>query len=335
MRILVLGGTHHVGRAVVEAGLARGDDVATLTRGQSGPPAAGASARHADRSDPVALAAALGDGEWDAVIDTWSLAPRVVRDSARLLATRAGHYTYISSRSVYVWPIPVGADESAPVVAGDPGGEDVSDYAAVKRGGELAALEGFGGRVLLARPGLVLGPYERVGRLPFWLNRIKRGGRVPCPGPPDQPLQYIDARDLAHWVLDAAGRSVAGAFNTVSRRGHTTMGELLEQCRTVTGSDAKLVWVSPQAVDAAGVAPWTELPIWLPPTGEYAGLHDGDVSAAYAAGLTCRPVAETVSDTWAWLQAEGLPAPAHPERAAIGMNAAAEARLFLNAGEEP
>lgn len=331
MRILVLGGTHHVGRAVVEAALARGDDVTTLSRGTSGPPAPGASARYADRSDPVALAAVLGDEAWDAVVDTWSLAPRVVRDSARLLAGRAGHYTYISSRSVYEWPIPVGADESAPVVAGDPDSEDVSDYAAVKRGGELAVLEGFGGPVLLARPGLILGPYERVGRLPFWLNRISRGGRVPCPGPWDQPLQYIDARDLAGWVLDAAGRAVEGVFNTVSRRGHTTMGELLEQCRMVTGSDAELVWVSPEAIAEAGVAPWTELPIWLPPTGEYAGLHNGDVSAAFAAGLTCRPVAETVADTWAWLQDEGLPAPAHPERAAIGMDAAAEARL-LQAG---
>lgn len=332
MRILVLGGTHHVGRAVVEGALARGDDVTTLTRGASGPPAPGASARYADRTDPAAVAAALGDDEWDAVVDTWSLAPRVVLDSARLLAGRAHHYTYISSRSVYVWPIPVAADESAPVVSGDPGSDDASDYAAAKRGGELAAMEGFDGPVLLARPGLVLGPYERVGRLPFWLFRMHKGGRVPCPGPPDRPLQYIDARDLAGWLLDAAGRSLAGAFNTVSRRGHSTIGELLEQCRRVTGSGAELAWVSPEAVAASGVAPWTELPIWLPPTGEYAGLHDGDVSAAYSAGLTCRPVAETVADTWSWLQAEGLPAPAHPERAAIGMDAAAEARLLQHIG---
>ena len=328
MRILVLGGTHHVGRAIVESALARGDDVTTLTRGESGPPASGASARHADRTDPAALATALGDDEWDAVFDTWSLAPRVVRDSARLLAGRAGHYTYISSRSVYVWPIPVGADETAPVVAGDPASEAASDYAEAKRGSELAAQQGFAGPVLVARPGLIIGPYERVGRLPFWLQRMARGGQVPCPGPPDRPLQYIDGRDLADWVLDAAERRVSGAFNTVSRPGHTTMGELLGLCRTVTGSDAELVWVSPEAVAAADVAPWTELPIWLPPTGEYAGLHDGDVSAAFAAGLTCRPAAETVADTWAWLQAEGLPAPAHPERGAIGMDAAAEARLL-------
>lgn len=331
MRILVLGGTHHVGRAVVEAALARGDDVTTLTRGASGPSPDGAEARHADRLDPAALAAALADAEWDAVVDTWSLAPRAVLSSARLLAGRARHYTYVSSRSVYAWPIPAGADESAPLVAGDPAAADASDYAAAKRGGELAALEGFPGPVLLARPGLILGPYERVGRLPWWLNRLHRGGSVPCPGPPGRALQFIDGRDLAEWILQAAGRSLAGAFNTVSRPGHTTMRDLLEHARRVTGSTAELVWVGPEAVAAAGVAPWSELPIWLPPEGEFAGLHDGNVDAAHAEGLRCRPAGETVADTWAWLQAEGLPAPAHPERAAVGMDAAAEARLLAAA----
>ncbi|MEO5852355.1 MAG: NAD-dependent epimerase/dehydratase family protein [Nocardioides sp.] len=323
MRLLVLGGTHHVGRAVVEAALARGDAVTTLTRGESGPPAAGAEARYADRTDPVALAAALGDDTWDAVVDTWSLAPRAVSVAARLLAGRAGHYTYISSRSVHTWPIANGADESAPVVDGDPDSEEAGDYAAAKRGGELAALEGFDGPVLLARPGLVLGPYERVGRLPFWLRRLHAGGRVPVPGPPDRPLQYIDARDLAGFVL---ARPV-GTFNTVSRPGHTTIGALLEECRVVTGSDADLVWLAPEVVERAGVAPWTELPIWVPPTGELSGLHDGDVEAAYAAGLDCRPMAETVADTWSWLEREG-PSPG-TARDGTGMDAAAEARLWV------
>jgi hypothetical protein len=120
MRLLVLGGTHHVGRAVVEAALARGDEVTTLTRGVSGPPAAGARALHADRTKPGELPALLGGAVWDAVIDTWSGAPHAVRDAARLLASQAGHYCYVSSRSVYRWPIPPGADESAPVVEADP-----------------------------------------------------------------------------------------------------------------------------------------------------------------------------------------------------------------------
>ena len=327
MRLLVLGGTHHVGRAFVEEGLVRGDKVTTLTTGRSGPPAEGAEARHADRLDPAAVADALADDAWDAVVDTWSHAPVAVQTSARLLARRAGHYTYISSRSVYSWPLALGADESAPVVDGDPSSDDGSDYAAAKRGGELAVLEEFDGPSLHVRAGLVLGPYENVGRLPFWLNRIAAGGPVPCPGPFDRPLQYVDARDIARWVLDAASHGVSGPFNTVSRSGHTTTGALLEECRRVTGSAAELVWVTPETVAAAEVQPWTELPIWLPPTGELAGLHDCDVSAAYAAGLVCRPMPETVADTWAWLQREGTPAPA-TGRAGTGMDADAEARLL-------
>ena len=307
MRLLVLGGTHHVGRAVVETALGRGDDVTTLTRGVSGPSASGAIALHADRTDPAMLRAALGTAEWDAVIDTWSGAPAVVRDSAGLLADRAGHYGYVSSRSVYSWPPPPGQDESGPVVDGDPADTGQEDYAAAKRGGELAAVEAFGDRALLARAGLIIGPYEIVGRMPWWLGRIDRGGDVLAPGPPDRPLQLIDCRDLAVWMLSAADRGLGGAFNTVSRSGHATMASLLDAAISATGSSARLVWVSPEVIESAGIEAWTELPIWLPPTGDAAGMHDGDVSAAYAAGLTCRPIEETIADTWRWLQAEGYP----------------------------
>jgi 2'-hydroxyisoflavone reductase len=320
MRLLVLGGTHHVGRAVVEEALARGDEVTTLNRGVSGPPAEGAAARHADRTDPEALRAALGDATWDAVIDTWSGAPRVVLDAASVLAGRAGHYGYVSSRSVYQWPPPVGLDESGPVVDGDPRSDDDDDYAAAKRGGELAAIEGFGAdRTILARAGLILGPYENVGRMPWWLRRIERGGDVLAPGPADMKLQYIDCRDLARWMLHAADSGIAGPFNTVSQPGHATMASLLAAAIAATGSDGRLVWTPAEAIEAAGIAPWIELPIWLPPEGEAAGMHNGDVSAVYAAGLTCRPVEETIADTWAWLQREGDPQP-KPGRPAHGLD---------------
>jgi 2'-hydroxyisoflavone reductase len=327
MRVLVLGGTHHVGRAFVEAAVARGDDVTTVNRGVSGPDTAGVETRHADRLATGSLAAALGDDEWDAVVDTWSLAPVAVQESARLLDGRAGSYCYISSRSVYTWPLEVGSDESAPVVDGDPSSTASDDYAAAKRGGELAVLSEFSGDVTLARAGLILGPYEIVGRMPFWLNRIAAAGpagRVPAPGPRDRPLQYVDCRDIAQWVL---GSRPVGTFNTVSRPGHATIGQVLDACNAATGAQAELVWLSPETIEAAGVAPWTELPIWLPPTGEYAGLHDCDVSAALAAGLSCRPIEETVADTWAWLQREGLPE--RPTNRGGGpMDAAAEARLW-------
>ena len=333
MRVLVLGGTHHVGRAVVEAALARGDEVTTLNRGVSGPPAAGARARHADRASREDVAAALGDATWDAVIDTWSGAPRAVRDTAQLLAGRAGHYSYVSSRSVYRWPIPPGADESAPAVGGDPGSSGSEDYAAAKRGGEIAVTRAFGRRALLARAGLILGPYEIVGRMPWWLRRIERGGDVLAPGPPALPLQYIDCRDLAAWLLRAAGSGTGGVFNTVSEPGHATMRSLLEAAKTATGSAARLVWVPPEIIGRAGIEPWTELPVWVPPGSELAGLHTGDVSAAHAAGLTCRPVEDTVRDTWAWLQAEGDP-PARPGRPAHGVDPGREQQALVMAARD-
>jgi len=332
MRLLVLGGTHHVGRAVVEAALARGDSVTTVSRGVSGHAVSGAEARHADRRDPDALAAALGHDEWDAVVDTWSFEPVAVRHAVRLLDRRAAHYTYVSSRSVHTWPIAAGADESAPVVDGDPDSSEAEDYAAAKRGGEIAVLEGFRGTVLLARAGLILGPYEQVGRLPWWLDRVARGGRVPAPGPRDRPLQYVDARDLAEWCLDAGRSGLGGAFNTVSRAGHTTIGALLDQCVEVTGSRAELVWLTPEQVEAGEVSGWTDLPIWVPPTGELAALHDGDVSAAEAAGLRCRPMEQTVADTWTWLQEEGMPTPPSHRAGEIGLTAEQEQRLLAAAG---
>jgi 2'-hydroxyisoflavone reductase len=327
MKLLVLGGTHHVGRAVVETALARGDDVTTLNRGLTGHQPPGAQARRADRTDPAALRAALGDESWDAVIDTWSGAPRVVADAATLLAGRAGHYGYVSSESVYQDPFPRGGDETSPVVNADPASSDGTDYQAAKRGGELAAAAAFGDRALLARAGLILGPYENVGRMPWWLRRMERGGDVLAPGPRDMPLQYIDCRDLAAWMLSAADRGLGGAFNTVSRPGQATMGSLLEAARDVTGSRATLVWVPPEVIMAAGIQPWTELPVWVPPEGEYASVHDSDVSAAYAAGLTCRPMTETIADTWRWLQEEGDPQP-RPGRPKHGLSPEVERRVL-------
>src|SRR4051794_18552622 len=229
MRLLVLGGTEFAGRYVVEAALGRGWEVTVLNRGRHQAPP-GVRALRGDRTAPGGLAA-LAEGEWDAVVDTWSAAPRAVHEAARLLAGRAGRYVYVSSCSVYAWAPPFGYDEGAPLVAGAEADAGATDYARDKRGGELAALAAFGAdRSVLVRSGLILGPHENIGRLPWWLTRIARGGPVLAPGPRTLPLQYIDARDLATWLLDAAERGLGGPYNTVSPQGHTTMGELLETC---------------------------------------------------------------------------------------------------------
>lgn len=313
MRVLVLGGTGFLGPAVVAAALARGDEVTVLNRGRRGAAPAAVRSVVGDRTQPDGLVNLVG--EWDLVVDTWSGAPRVVAASAAALGDRAARYAYVSSRSVYSWPIAVGADESAPVVDADPDAGS-TDYAADKRGGELAALRAFGeDRALVARAGLILGPGENVGRLPWWLHRIARGGRVLAPGPAGLPLQYVDARDLAAFLISTPA---TGALNTVSPPGHATMGSLLSACHAVTGSAASFTWVPPEFVVEQGIDGWTELPIWVPQDSELIGLHSGDVSRAKAAGLVCRPVEDTVRDTWDWLRRTGFAIP--QDRPAPGLD---------------
>lgn len=312
----MLGGTEFVGRAITEEALARGWDVTVFHRGRHEPPQGVASLR-GDRTAEGGLKA-LEEGEWDAVVDTWSGAPLVVRETARLLDGRVARYVYISSRSVYRYPEPSGLGEEAEVVDGSPDDGEV-DYAAAKRGGELAALDVYGDNALLVRAGLILGPYENIGRLPWWLSRMARGGDVLAPGPRDAGLQYIDVRDLAIWTLDAVEHGLGGPYDLVSPPGHTTMGELLQTCTDVTGSSANLVWTAPETILEAGIEPWTDLPAWLPPGEDYDTLHQGNVGKALAAGLRCRPVQETVADTWAWLQSIGGTAPQRPDRPVLGL----------------
>lgn len=309
MRLLVLGGTRFVGRAVANDAVARGWEVTVLNRGATATPPEGVRSLTADRTSYSELTDVLGSEAWDVVVDTWSGAPSVVRDAAGLLATRTERYGYVSSRSVYTWPPEPGGDESKPVVDGDPDAER-TDYAADKRGGELAAIREYGeDRTLLARAGLILGPYEDVGRLPWWLGRIARGGDVVAPGDPERGLQYVDARDLAAWLLDNLAAGTAGAIDTVSPPGFTTIRALLEACIAATGSDANLVWVPEAVLEEEGAEPWTQLPCWVPSTGELIGLMESDTSRAADTGLRCRPVEDTVRDTWQWLEQAGMPAP--------------------------
>jgi nucleoside-diphosphate-sugar epimerase len=323
MRLLVLGGTRFLGRAVVDDALDRGWDVTTLTRGITGAPPAGVRRLVADRTSAGDVERALGDATWDVVVDTWSGAPRVATDTAHLLAGRTGAYGYVSSISVYASGTHV--DETSPLVDGDARADD-GEYPALKRGAELGVLDTHPG-ALLARAGLLLGPHEDIGRLPWWLTRIAAGGRVVAPGRPGRPLQYVDARDLAAWLLSGLDRGVTGPVDAVGPSGHATTGSLLTACVEATGSDAELVWVDEPTLAAAGVQPWTQLPCWVPETGDTAGFLEGDASRAAATGLACRPVEETVRDTWRWLQAEGGP-PQRPDRARHGLPRELEERLL-------
>ncbi|MFE0475711.1 SDR family oxidoreductase [Streptomyces sp. NPDC058947] len=330
MRLLVLGGTEFAGRAVVEAALARGWEVTVFHRGRHEAPP-GVRSLHGDRTAPGGLAALAGDaGAWDAVVDTWSAAPRAVRDAARLLRDRAGRYVYVSSCSVYAWAPPAGYGEDAPVVEGASADAGQTDYARDKRGGELAVLDAFGpDRSAFVRAGLILGPYENVGRLPWWLARTARGGPVLAPGPRELPLQYIDVRDLAEWILGAAEQGLSGPYNLIGPQGHATMGTLLDACARVTGGAAELRWTEPGVILEAGIEPWTQLPVWVPPGSDlHDALHSADVSRALATGLRCRPVEETVADTWGWLRSLGGVAPQRPDRTLKGLDPEVEAKVL-------
>jgi 2'-hydroxyisoflavone reductase len=324
MRLLVLGGTKFVGHAVVSDALDRGWDVTVANRGRTGAPDPRARHVELDRTQPNAYDA-LTDETFDLVVDTWSAAPRVVRDAARALAGTTGRWVYVSSRSVYSWPIPQHGDESAAVVDADPDAE-ATEYPADKRGSELALERELGAdRVVLVRAGLILGPREDVGRLPWWLRRIARGGDVLAPGPEDLGIQYVDARDLARLALDAGEAGRSGPVDTVSPIGGATFGELMRTCVEVTGSDAELVWVDPGFVVAQGIEPWGELPVWLPLDDvELYALHTCDVRRAVEWGLRIRPLHETVADAWAWVQQVDAAGTAPEPRPGIGLDPAKE-----------
>jgi 2'-hydroxyisoflavone reductase len=333
MRILVLGGTEFVGRALVNEAVQRGHIVTTLNRGNHQDADARVISLRGDRTAPDGLAN-LQSGTWDAVVDTWSKAPYVVQDSVKALQGKADRYLFVSTRSVYEFPTAAGAtEESATLLSGDPGaGRDGSEvpYGEAKRGAEIAVEQGFGEKHVHARAGLILGPWENIGRLPWWLGRMARGGEVLAPGPADLPLQYVDARDLAAWTIGAAEQALSGPYDLISEPGHTTMGEFLRTCIEVTGSEARLHWAEPEAVLAAAIEPWTQLPVWIPPGPNHAGMHLSDPARALATGLHCRPVRDTVADTWAWLQSIGGTAPQRPDRPPLGLDPARES-AFLKA----
>jgi 2'-hydroxyisoflavone reductase len=340
MRLLVLGGTRFLGRAIVDEAISRGHDVTTFSRGLSGEPRPGAEALHGDRTSSADLLR-LAEREFDAAIDTSVIAPADVAASARLLAPRTAHYTYVSTLSVYAgYPGEPVTEESA-VLPGRPdatGTVESLGYGELKAGSEQAVQQAFPGRSLIARPGLIVGPHEDVGRLPWWLARMAAGGTVLAPGGPGRPVRLTDARDLAAWLLDNTRRGIPGVINVPGPEG-TTFGGLLSACREVTRADqaspAELRWVPDRVLLAAGVEPWMELPMWLPDRPEFAGTWQVGGDRARRTGIRYRPLPDTVHDTWRWLRREpaasGGPA-AVQRRPGIGLDPAKEQAILGRLG---
>jgi 2'-hydroxyisoflavone reductase len=299
MRLLVLGGTLFLGRHVVEAALERGDTVTIFNRGRTGPGLfPGVERLRGDRDGDLSV---LAGRSFDAVIDTSGYIPRHVSAAARMLAETVEQYTFVSSISVYGDALPAGFDESAPVAELSlPEGEDVAqDYGALKALCEQAAEEAMPGRVANVRAGVIVGPQDPTDRFSYWVGRIARGGDVLAPRPADQPVQLIDARDLASWMLDLCDSRRPGVFNAVGPAEAMTMERMVDTIRATLNPGARIVWVDEPFLAAAGVEPWTELPFWLSPNTvpDNAHLLSADTSRALAAGLRFRPLTQTVTDT--------------------------------------
>jgi nucleoside-diphosphate-sugar epimerase len=305
MRLLVLGGTGFLSRAVVRAALAAGHDVTCAARGVSGEPESGAGFVRVDRDDPEGLAPLRGV-EFDALVDV-SSRPSHVRRAVAELAPRVGHAVYVSSGSAY-------ADKStpgqravdAPVLApAHPEADDPANletYGPRKVACERAVVDAFGAdRAFVCRAGLIVGPEDRTNRFGYWVSRLARGGEVLAPGAPDDLVQAVDVRDLADWLVRAAESRLAGAYDGVGAP--TPREHFLTHVAVGVATAVQLTWVDQEFLLEQGVQPWMgerALPLWLP-LPEYAGFLTRDVSASLDAGLRTRDIADTARDTLRWL----------------------------------
>lgn len=300
MRLLIIGGTVFVGRHLVEQALLRGHTLTLFNRGQSNP-GLFPQVEHltGDRGSDLT---ALAGRTWDAVIDTCGYHPRAVRNTLQALAGRVGCYLFVSTLSVYADDAPAGVTEDSPVAtlagSADEAAITGETYGPLKALCEQAVLAALPQCALIVRPGLIVGPYDRSDRFTYWPVRIEAGGEVVAPGDPDAPVQFIHAGDLAAWMLDSLAAGVTGVFNVTGPESVLTMGEVIDACRLVTRSNARPTWVHEEFLLAHDVAPYTEMPLWVPAT--YVGFNRVDCRKARAHGLRFRPLLDTISDTLEW-----------------------------------
>jgi nucleoside-diphosphate-sugar epimerase len=298
VKLLVLGGTGFLGRHLVEAALAGGHEVTLFNRGRTNPELF----PHVEKlvGDRDGDLGALRDRRWDAAIDVPARIPRHVERATTALAG-VGHYTFVSSISAYADFSSDRIDESAPLREYDPsmGDEDMEFYGARKAECERVATAAFPERALIIRPGLIVGPHDPTDRFTYWPVRLARGGEILAPGPPGRQVQFIDARDLAHWIVRLVEERRTGVFNATNEG--VPMGTLL--------ADGQVTWVPDEFLLEHGVGEWMELPLWIADP-EWLGMHHADVARAIEAGLRFRPVEETIRDTAEWAAARG---PHEPE----------------------
>lgn len=295
MKLLILGGTRFLGRALVDAALARGHELTLFNRGQSNPDLYPQVKQiHGNRDGELAL---LQGKRWDAVIDTCGYVPRLVRASAQALAQAVDRYIFISTISVYADFSQLGMTEDAPLATlEDEQTEEINGetYGGLKVLCEQVTQQVMPGRVLLIRPGFIVGPHDPTDRFTYWLVRTAQGGEMLAPGKPTDRQQFIDVRDLASWIIPMAEASKTGAYNATGPAYDLTMGQFLATCKEVTHSDAHFVWVDSDFLLQHEAEP----PLWFPKG--YEGGSAVDCSKAIHDGLTFRPLTDTIRDTLAW-----------------------------------
>lgn len=316
MKLLIIGGTKFAGRHLVAAALQRGHEVTLFNRGTQSSPFADVETIHGDRNKDLDK---LQGRRWDAVVDTCGYLPRAVKAAAEMLSPSVERYVFISSQSAYADVSVPGVEESAPLrgltseqldrayaidTSGEPSYGEL--YGGLKALCEQAAEEAMPNRVLVVRPGLIVGPYDYTDRFTYWVLRVARGGEVLAPGRPERPVQFIDARDLAEWVVSMVERGGAGIYNANRAPNSLTMRDVLDQCKSVSNSDAVFTWASEAFLREENVAAWSEMPLWLPEeeAPQLAGFMFVNCDKAHAAGLRIRPLGDTIRDTLAWAHAE-------------------------------
>ncbi|MBX3354107.1 MAG: NAD-dependent epimerase/dehydratase family protein [Phycisphaeraceae bacterium] len=303
-KILILGGTGLLGPHIVERARERGHEVTLFNRGRSSPGLFPEVERiEGDRySDLSGLEKAVKDGRrWDAVIDTFTYVPKTVTDAMDILKPAMDHFVVISTISVYASNDEPNADESAPlatvpdeVAAQITTHEQVGQhYGAMKARVEKAAEENFPGKVTIIRPGLIVGPRDTTGRYAYWPIRASEGGRMVAPGDGSDPIQIVDARDLADFIVTCVEERHLGVYNAVNPAGSLTMREVVDSACRVAGGTTTPVWIPFEFLAEQGVAPWQQMPAWVPPTlPGYAGFGRVNTDRAVKAGLKSRPIDE-------------------------------------------
>jgi 2'-hydroxyisoflavone reductase len=307
-RILILGGTGFLGPATVAAAVDRGHELTLFNRGKTRPGLfPDIEQLHGDRDPNIGEGLkALRRRKWDVVIDNSGYYPRTVSASAQLLAPNVGQYIFISSISVYADNATEGQDESGKIATTpDPTVEKITEqtFGPLKALCEKAAQDAFPGRATIVRPGYIVGPDDPSGRFTYWPVRIDRGGEVLAPGAPDDPVQFIDVRDLGAWLITLVERGTAGVFNATGPKDRLRWGDLIEACGKATDTAHKLTWVP---ADWLAREKGEIFPIWAPYLGETRGFHTWKITRALKAGLKFRPYPATVADTLRWYKTQGM-----------------------------